>query len=353
MKKSVWIIWFLIIICVFALSACDINDIPMFNKNNGKDDSSSDMTEECQHSFGDWETIKESTCKEEGKRIRTCSKCSDTEEEAIKKSYKHTEVIDAAIPATCNNTGLTQGIHCSVCDKVILMQTSVPKTNDHKFVRSETNTSYQCSLCKLNVIEHGNADGSLAGGNNRVKYYVTGDWENYNNFEIVIYGNGDMPNFSQTNLPMWYEYLNKAVKITIEDGITSIGNYAFYCPDSTTSCNFVMSDTVKTINSNAIYLKTNNLVLGNGVETVEIGGIAGMKSIYIPKSVKRLFIGVLGNETYFYEGSLDEFYQIQLYVNNQATSVKDFLEVVDESFISNIHIYVHAKNIFDRSNYWR
>ena len=353
MKKTLWIAWILMLLCVLALSACDINDFPMYNENNDKDGDSSDTTEICHHTFDNWEVVKEPSCKEEGKRIRTCSKCFDTEEEVIKKSYKHTEVIDAAIPATCNNTGLTQGIHCAVCDKVILMQTPVPKTNDHKFVRSETYTSYQCSLCKLNVIEHGNADGSLAGGNNKIKYYVTGDRENYKNFEIVIYGSGDMPNFSQTNLPLWYDYLNKAVKITIEYGITSIGKYAFYCPSSTTSCNFVMSDTVKTINSNAIYLKINNLVLGNGVETVESDGIAGMNSIYIPKSVKRLYIEGLGNEVYFYEGSLNEFYQIQLYVYNRAITVEEFIGMLDESFISNIHIYVHAKNILDRSNYWR
>ena len=401
MKKTVWLVLILMLLCVLALSACENVETPPNNNDNGQqttvenngggeeDDISSDDSAVCQHTFGDWDTIKQATCKEEGKRIRTCDKCSETEEELIKKSETHTVVIDEAVPATCKATGLTEGSHCSICNEVLVAQTVVPKNEDHtpvtdaavpatckatgltegshcsacnKVIVAQTTVpknsnhsfvSKQCSVCNLKVIEHGNADGSLSGGNNKVKYYVTGDLENHKDFEIVIYGNGEMPNFSKTSLPLWYDYLPQTVKIRIENGVTTIGKYAFYYPSSVTSCNFIMSDTVKTIKSNAISLKIRNLTLGNGVETVESNGIGNIDSIYIPRSVKNLYLDVLGNETYFYEGSLDEFYQIQMYVYNRTIMVKDFIATLDDNFISNIHVYLQAKNISDRSHYWR
>ena len=37
----------------------------------------------------------------------------------------HTEVVDAAEAATCTETGLTEGKHCSVCDKILVAQETV------------------------------------------------------------------------------------------------------------------------------------------------------------------------------------------------------------------------------------
>ena len=357
MKKTVWLTLILMLLCVFALSACDTADTPPNNgqqTTDGKDDNhSSDTPTVCQHTFGDWTTVKQATCKEEGTLARTCSKCSETEEESIQKSETHTPVTDAAIPATCKDTGLTEGSHCSVCNKVFVEQTTVPSTYNHTFVRQDYYQPPKCSQCELEVIRCGNADGSISGGNNNVKYFVTGDLENYRNFEIVIYGKGAMPNFSETNPPVWCDYLSSAVKITIGEGITSIGSYAFYCPDSISLCNFVMSDTVKTIKPCAISLNIRNLVLGNGVEVVESYGFSNVDSVYIPKSVKKLYIGNFGNEFYFYEGALEEFYQIKLYVWNRSITVKEYIATLDDHMKYSIHIYVQAKDISDMSHHWR
>ena len=40
---------------------------------------------------------------------------------------KHTEIVDAAIDATCTTEGLTEGKHCSVCNEILVAQTVVDK----------------------------------------------------------------------------------------------------------------------------------------------------------------------------------------------------------------------------------
>ena len=78
---------------------------------------------------------KEPTCKNEGVKTYTCT-CGDTYTEAIAKS-EHTVVIDPAVEATCEKTGLTEGKHCSVCNEVIVAQQTVVK-KDHTYTATVT-----------------------------------------------------------------------------------------------------------------------------------------------------------------------------------------------------------------------
>ena len=84
------------------------------------------------HAMGEWETVSEATCTEDGSRIRYCTNkgtdlyeaCNHSETEAI-PATGHTEVIDVAVEPTCTETGLTEGKHCSVCNEVLVAQTVV------------------------------------------------------------------------------------------------------------------------------------------------------------------------------------------------------------------------------------
>lgn len=87
-----------------------------------------------EHSYSGTVT-SESTCTKKGSIKYTCD-CGDsyTEEIPLKS---HNEVTDYGKAATCTETGLTDGSHCSVCKKVLVAQSEIPKTNH------EYNASYK------------------------------------------------------------------------------------------------------------------------------------------------------------------------------------------------------------------
>ena len=65
----------------------------------------------------------------------------------------HTVVIDAAVPATCTQTGLTEGKHCSDCGMILVKQQTVP-TIPHDFVETlvqPTTATQGYTLCKCKV----------------------------------------------------------------------------------------------------------------------------------------------------------------------------------------------------------
>ena len=73
------------------------------------------------HDYGEWIITKETSCTESGSKKQVCKVCSYEKDEKI-PALGHTEVIDAAEPATCTETGLTEGKHCSRCGETITEQ---------------------------------------------------------------------------------------------------------------------------------------------------------------------------------------------------------------------------------------
>ena len=107
------------------------------------------------HAWDAGKVTKEATCEEAGVKTYTCTSCKATKTEDI-KALGHKEVKDAAVEATCEKDGLTEGSHCSVCNKVITEQKKIPATG-HEFsswktisqatVFSPEKQSHSCSAC--------------------------------------------------------------------------------------------------------------------------------------------------------------------------------------------------------------
>ncbi|MBR5459368.1 MAG: leucine-rich repeat protein, partial [Clostridia bacterium] len=67
-------------------------------------------------------------------------------------------------------------------------------------------------------------------------------WE-FDNFNVLtVKGEGAIPNYTRTETAPWYEYRKQITSIVVENGITSIGNYAFYNLAKATS--ITISDSV-------------------------------------------------------------------------------------------------------------
>lgn len=45
---------------------------------------------------------------------------------------------------------------------------------------------------------------------------------------LTVTGTGDMTDYSQSNLPPWYEFRDQILFLTLPEGLTSVGNMAFY-----------------------------------------------------------------------------------------------------------------------------
>ena len=77
------------------------------------------------HTHSYTSVVTEPTCTEAGYTTYTCT-CGDTYTDDETAALGHDEVPDAAVAATCTESGLTEGSHCDVCGEVLTAQEEVP-----------------------------------------------------------------------------------------------------------------------------------------------------------------------------------------------------------------------------------
>ena len=94
------------------------------------------------------------------------------------------------------------------------------------------------------------------------------NWTLYDTGELVIDGDGEIPDVRFTSASYWKEYISDITEVTIGDGITSIGNYAF-----------------------SEFKNLESVHIPYGVKRIgysAFNGCASLKSVNIPKSVESI-----------------------------------------------------------------
>ena len=104
---------------------------------------------------------------------------------------------------------------------------------------------------------------------------------------LTIQGSGAMKNSSETSVP-WYSYRTNIKTVIIEDGVTSIGNVAFYFCSGLTSV--TIPNSVTSIGSDAFggCSGLTSVTIPNGVTSIgwsAFRGCSGLTSVTIPNSV--------------------------------------------------------------------
>ena len=77
------------------------------------------------HEMGTFTRVSNPTCTQTGLETSVCTRCGETIERII-PATGHTEEVIPGTPATCTETGLSEGVLCSVCGAVLVEQEVVP-----------------------------------------------------------------------------------------------------------------------------------------------------------------------------------------------------------------------------------
>ena len=98
---------------------------------------------------------------------------------------------------------------------------------------------------------------------------INAKWQLTNDGIMTVFGTGAMRNYSSSNTARapWVQHVAQLRTLVVEEGITTIGNYAFYDCDSLTTV--TLPSTVTTIRTSAFQNSANvNLTLHEGINSV-------------------------------------------------------------------------------------
>ena len=105
---------------------------------------------------------------------------------------------------------------------------------------------------------------------------------------LTISGSGKMADYSDFSTASWFDYEQDIKSVVIEDGITSIGNFAFYQCSNLKSVS--IPDSVTSIGDNAFYYCKNllSIQIPDSVTSIgswALGGCSSLTSVIVPDGI--------------------------------------------------------------------
>ena len=88
------------------------------------------------------EIVLRSTCTEKGMYTTKCINCDYQVDHDIPKQG-HVEIVDKGYEATCTSKGLTDGIHCDICNEILKPQEEILEL-EHTY---DNNHDDECNIC--------------------------------------------------------------------------------------------------------------------------------------------------------------------------------------------------------------
>lgn len=208
------------------------------------------------------------TCTEPGYTTYTCS-CGDSYVDDYVDATGHNPVAVAEVPPTETGPGTAAGIVCSECGEVLEGCGEIPALTaaedaEDEALPDENGAFASAGTCGTNV-----------------------SWTLDDSGTLTISGTGTMTNYSASSNPQWYSEREDIVNVVVDEGVTSIGEYAFY--DCTSLESVSVSSTVKTVGSYAFNGCSSLETVTLPPEMTKLGCYAfkdtGITEITIPKTL--------------------------------------------------------------------
>ena len=204
---------------------------------------------------------------------------------------KCTNLASITIPESVTSIGSWAFYSCNSLTSITCKATNPPTLGNSAFY--EVDMSILVYVPASSVAAYQAADGWSEFTNIR-SYIASGTcgenltWTLTDEGELIIEGTGAMTNYENAKATPWYDYNSLINDVTIKEGMTSIGNSAFYGCSSLTT--ITIPESVTSIGNSAFdgCINLTSITIPEGVTSIgrwAFGGCSSLTTITIPEGV--------------------------------------------------------------------